>query len=139
MQLSKLAHKYTCYIVLAFELYIFLIRLNIFRVIYVTCGVHKIIDGSVQCGRVEIVKQEKLQFTGCLRKYLWKFRYRLVVVLWVQMCMYLGHDCLKALMHEIMHYSVLQRTTPGCCRNFHRYLRKRACELELFLLTISME
>src|SRR4051812_5305334 len=94
MQLSKLAHKYTCYIVLAFELYIFLIRLNIFRVIYVTCGVHKIIDGSVQCGRVEIVKQEKILFTGCLRKYLWRFWYRLVVVLWVQMCMYIGHDCL---------------------------------------------
>src|SRR3954470_1201784 len=65
-----------------------------FRVIYVTCGVHKIIDGSIQCGRVEIVKQEKLLFTGCLRKYLWRFRYPLVVVLWVQMCMYIGRDCL---------------------------------------------
>src|SRR3954465_2365323 len=35
-----------------------------------------------------------LRFTGSLRKYLWKFRYRLVVVLWVQMCMYISRDCL---------------------------------------------
>ena len=94
MQLSKLTHKYTCYIVLASELYIFLISKK-----YIPCNlcdvrVYKIIDGSVQCGRVEIVKQEKLLFTGCLRKYLWRFRYRLVVVLWVQMCMYIVRDCL---------------------------------------------
>src|SRR4051812_8652765 len=96
MEPSKLTHKYTYYIVLTFELYIFLISINIFRVVYVTCEVHKIIDGSVQWGQVEIVKQERLQFTGYLRKYLWKFRYRLVVVLWIQMCMYIGHDFLQS-------------------------------------------
>ena len=56
MQVNKMSHKYTCYIVIAFELY-FSEALNISRVIYVMCDLHKIIDGSVQCGRVEIVMQ----------------------------------------------------------------------------------
>src|SRR3954466_11854816 len=103
------------------------------------CGVHKIIDGSVQCGRVEIVKQEKLQFTGCLRKYLWKFWYRLVVVFWVQMCMYLGRDCLLSSLPRNHALQCTAENNVGVCPNFHRYLRKRACELEHVLLTISME
>ena len=56
MQVNKMSHKYTRYIVIVFEVY-FSEALNISRVNYVTCDLHKIIDGSVQCGRVEIVKQ----------------------------------------------------------------------------------